>query len=180
MRSSSSRPHRPARRRFVSRRPDVSFGRRLQVHVRTYRHCAAAGPFRGVQTIAPRDACRGRQKRPLCARSVFLASSSAGPPVHWRLMAPDCSQQGKDFRSDYGRNGLEAEVGWLVHVFGGLSMVASLMDRRSSKGQVRARGPFVPSSQQTAGRTGGGRSGPGRGGRHDRAPFAASVRVWRR
>lgn len=78
----------------------------------------------------------------------FLASTGAVAPGLWRLrdIAPDRFYQGEYFRSYYGQTGLAEEIGYLVDVHEGLSIVLSLMrlERRFSKTEFRALSAVCP------------------------------------
>lgn len=71
----------------------------------------------------------------------FLASTASVEPGLWRLsqIAPDRFYQGEYFRSYYAQTGLAEEIGYLVDVHNGLSIVISLMrqDRKFSKAEMR-------------------------------------------
>lgn len=72
----------------------------------------------------------------------FLASTGVVEPGLWRLsqIAPDRFYQGEYFRSYYAQTGLAEEIGYLIDVHDGLSIVISLMrqDRKFSKAEMRA------------------------------------------
>ena len=72
----------------------------------------------------------------------FLASTGNVEQGLWRLseIAPDRFYQGEYFRNYYGQTGLAEEIGYLVNVHDGLSIVISLMrrTRRFSKAEIKA------------------------------------------
>jgi DNA-binding CsgD family transcriptional regulator len=72
----------------------------------------------------------------------FLASTGNVEPGLWRLsqIAPDRFYQGEYFRNYYGQTGLAEEVGYLVDIHDGLSIVVSLMrrTRKFTKAEIRS------------------------------------------
>jgi len=72
----------------------------------------------------------------------FLASTEKVEPGLWRLseIAPDRFYQGEYFRNYYAQTGLAEEIGFLIDVRKGLSIVISLMRRarKFSKAEMRA------------------------------------------
>lgn len=78
----------------------------------------------------------------------FLASTGETPPGIWRLgeIAPDRFYQGEYFRSYYAQTGLAEEVGYLIDVDEGLSIVVSLMrtEKKFSKPDMRALSDIQP------------------------------------
>lgn len=78
----------------------------------------------------------------------FLASTAGVAPGLWRLsqIAPDRFYQGEYFRSYYAQTGLAEEVGYLINIHEGLSIVISLMRqaRKFSKAEMRALAAVCP------------------------------------
>lgn len=78
----------------------------------------------------------------------FLASLDQGRSGLWRLreIAPDRFYQGEYFRNYYVQTGLSEEIGYLVDVNPGLTVVVSLMrtDRRFTAAEVRTLGQVWP------------------------------------
>lgn len=81
------------------------------------------------------------QAGPYLLDPFFLASTGEVDAGLWRLseIAPDRFYQGEYFRNYYAQTGLAEEVGYLVNVHDGLTIVVSLMRRtkRFTKAEIR-------------------------------------------